>query len=85
MTPSLLTIPGTQPSLERLSIPCVSVLLRAAPANKGTIYVNVHKTAAADDGWPLAANEAVRMPLDNLNVLRLMFTDATDKLIIAYL
>lgn len=45
---------------------CSSVALKASPDNADTIWIGFDSNVAVDDGYPLAAGEALVVPVEQL-------------------
>lgn len=65
-------------------IATTEVLIRAKPANSGTIWINVGAVAAGDAGYPLTEGEYVKIALNNLHSLSIYFVTDTDYAIVVY-
>lgn len=77
-------IAGSDWESSKMNIPCEEVLLKAMPANTGTVFAWISSTARANFSWPLGPGDHVGFPLKSLDRIELTFEQSTDKLVILY-
>lgn len=75
---------GANDTQQGENIPCTECLVMAHPDNTGLIWVRPYKTASAANAWPLSANDAVSLTVDNMNQLNMLIVVASEQLIVAY-
>lgn len=63
--------------------PAIQVLVRAHPDNSGRVWVNLRQVPSSSDGWPLDANDWVKVTIRDMYHLRLLIVTSGDKVIIA--
>lgn len=66
------------------TFPIKQVLILAASANTGTIWVKPSPFVSAENGFPLIAGAARLWPIDDLSVLYYVGEDAADAIYFAY-
>lgn len=75
---------GANDDLVGDNIACTECLVMAHPDNAGRLWVKPYKVAAADDGVPLDASDAVNLTVDNLNQVNIRVVVSGDKIVVLY-
>lgn len=75
---------GANDDLVGDNIACTECLVMAHPDNGGRLWVKPFGAAAADDGVPLDAGDAINLTVDNLNQVNIRVVANGDKIVVLY-
>ncbi len=65
-------------------IPTTEVVVRGHPDNTGLVYVDINIDPTNATSWPLAANDAITLSINNLNNIRLLMVVGEESVILGY-